>query len=170
MSQAVDILNTQEHCEVIRGKDLFYDYDKLFDKFYCKPTSGTIRTNHIFSFVKEQNQHLVRGISIFVRESDNFSEEHKQNISYTNQCFQYPQERDKEIDIENPILLDSTGLRYLKQVHLYTKWRCIVPYEYRDELCPKPRDEVISNVKQKRQSKKNSKKRTSQKFMKDINN
>ena len=127
MSQAIDILNTSEHCEVISGKDLFFDYDQLLDKYYCKPTTGTIISNHLFSFVQEEDPIKGRVITTTVPISDNIQTETIQELIYTNPCFQTKQERENGLVVETPIALESIGISEQKQVHLYTKWRRIVP-------------------------------------------
>jgi hypothetical protein len=38
------------------------------------------------------------------------------------------------------------GLREIKQVELYTKWRKFVPSQYRDIICPKTSDDVLGRV------------------------
>ena len=53
------------------------------------------------------------------------------------------------------VFLPKPGLKPLKQVHLYTKWRTVVPHPYKDEICPLPSNEVIQMViKTKRPRKK----------------
>ena len=42
--------------------------------------------------------------------------------------------------------LPKPGLKPIKQVHLYTKWRAVVPHPYKDEICPLPSNEVIKMV------------------------
>ena len=50
--------------------------------------------------------------------------------------------------------LPKPGLKPIKQVHLFTKWRKVVPYPYKDELCPLPSNQVIELVLKKRPKKK----------------
>ena len=35
------------------------------------------------------------------------------------------------------------GLKPIKQIEMYKKWRDIVPIEYWEEICPKPSDELL---------------------------
>ena len=46
-----------------------------------------------------------------------------------------------------PSPLKKPGLSDQKQVHLYSKWRPLIPIEYQDITCPKPSDEVILRMK-----------------------
>ena len=109
---------------------MFFDYDQLLDKYYCKQTTGTIRSNHIFSFVKKEDPIKGRLITMTVRISDNIQTETIQELIYTNPCFQTQQERENGLVAEKQIALESIGISEQKQVHLYTKWRRIVPKEY----------------------------------------
>ncbi len=42
------------------------------------------------------------------------------------------------------------GMKDIKQVELWSKFRKFVPQEFQDEICPKPFDEVLDNVKNTR--------------------
>ena len=57
----------------------------------------------------------------------------------------------------NPLNLTKPGLSFMKQVHLYTKWRPLLPIELQDIICPKRSEDVVnkfkSSLKQKRQLK-----------------
>ncbi len=46
--------------------------------------------------------------------------------------------------------LSNYTLRDVKQVELYTKFWKFVPQEFQDEICPRPSDEVLKNMKQSR--------------------
>ena len=45
------------------------------------------------------------------------------------------------------------GLREIKQVELWSKYRPLVPVEFREECCPKPAKEVIYREKNKKKAK-----------------
>ena len=49
------------------------------------------------------------------------------------------------------------GLSEIKQVELYSKWRPLLPEQYQDEMCPKPSDNVLENVKKDRAKKRKEK-------------
>lgn len=49
--------------------------------------------------------------------------------------------------------IEAPGLREIKQVELYTKFRKFVPEEFRDEICPKPSDHVLEKIKKDRSEK-----------------
>ena len=50
--------------------------------------------------------------------------------------------------------LPKPGLKPIKQVHLYTKWRACVPHPHKDEICPLPSNEIIRKVLKNRQPRK----------------
>ena len=54
------------------------------------------------------------------------------------------------------IFLPKPGLKPIKQVHLYTKWRAVVPHLYKDKICPLPSNEVIEMVLKNRKPRKKS--------------
>ena len=56
-------------------------------------------------------------------------------------------------------VLEKPGIRAIKQVELYTKWRKIVPLEYRDITCPRPNEEIMKKVKDDKANKAKGKKR-----------
>jgi hypothetical protein len=45
-----------------------------------------------------------------------------------------------------PVVEPEPGLRAIKQVELYKKWRPLVPHEFKDILCPKPPQEILDEV------------------------
>ena len=51
--------------------------------------------------------------------------------------------------VENsfPLLEPASGMKEIKKVELYTKWRKLIPAPYQDVICPKPADEIINKVK-----------------------
>ena len=52
-----------------------------------------------------------------------------------------------------PKICDNKGLPEIKQVELYTKWRHLLPDEYKDIMCPKPDDNILLRVKKERSEK-----------------
>ena len=46
-----------------------------------------------------------------------------------------------------PSPLKKPGLSDQKQVHLYSKWRPLIPIEYQNISCPKPSNDVIQRMK-----------------------
>jgi hypothetical protein len=44
-------------------------------------------------------------------------------------------------------LLEAPGIPPIKRCELYNKYRALVPQPFRDEICPKPPQEVLDNQK-----------------------
>ena len=51
-----------------------------------------------------------------------------------------------------PLYATKPGLREIKQVELWSKYRPLIPKEYRDECCPRPCKEVIEREKNKKKA------------------
>jgi hypothetical protein len=60
---------------------------------------------------------------------------------------------------QEPEALEPPGLKEIKQVELYQKWRKFVPDEFQDEICPKPSDEVLNKIKEEKRKKDAAKRR-----------
>ena len=61
-------------------------------------------------------------------------------------------DRDSKL-LSEPRVLKPPGLREIKQVELYTKYRPLVPRIYQDELCPRPSDKVLERISSERREK-----------------
>jgi hypothetical protein len=53
--------------------------------------------------------------------------------------------------------LKAPGLRPIKQVELYKKFRPFVPCEFWEDTCPRPSDEVLTQVKDESSKKRKTK-------------
>jgi len=63
-------------------------------------------------------------------------------------------------------VITQPELKPIKQVELYTKWRPVVPEEFRDHICPKPPDHVLELVKKQKAEKQKAKKTPQKKVAK----
>jgi hypothetical protein len=136
--QAIKVLDTQPNIKAIAtDSSHLFKYDDMIDKLYVKLEAGTIQNNHVFIVKKdgdrimmEKQEHkdaetvddqdlLKRGQKAGLPEINEYLSQ-----SYLQQC-------------------NRPGLREIKQVELYTKWRKFVPSQYRDIICPKPSDDVL---------------------------
>ena len=64
------------------------------------------------------------------------------------------------------VAIEPPGMREIKQVELFTKWRPLITEKYRDLNCPKPSPEIMERIMQSKIAKQNSKntsKKTSKK-------
>jgi hypothetical protein len=106
-----------------------------------KLEAGTIQKKHIF-IVKKDGDKIVMEKREYkdaetVDDQDLLKRGQKSGLSERNEY------------ISQSYLEQCTlpGLREIKQVELYTKWRMFVPSQYRDIICPKPSDDVLGRVK-----------------------
>jgi hypothetical protein len=106
----------------------------MLDKLYAKLDTGTIQKNHVF-IVKKDGKKLVMGDAEIVT----------QDILKRGQQVGLP-ERDEYLSSSFSIC-ECPGLREIKQVEIYTKWRKFVPLRYRDAIYPKPSQEITNCVK-----------------------
>ena len=61
--------------------------------------------------------------------------------------------RTRRLNFSSPIIIEYEGLKPIKQVELFTKWRPMIPEEFRDEICPRPSDDVYDLVKTEKAAK-----------------
>ena len=52
-----------------------------------------------------------------------------------------------------PTLETAPEIADIKKVELYTKWRHLIPDQYQNEMCPKPKDNIINKVKKSKPKK-----------------
>ena len=52
-----------------------------------------------------------------------------------------------------PTLETAPEIADIKKVELYTKWRHLIPDQYQNEMCPKPKDNIINKVKKSKSKK-----------------
>ena len=83
-------------------------------------------------------------------------------VSQTQQLTKLPKgasvdDRKAIITDPNPSNLTKPGLSFMKQVHLYSKWRPLLLIELQDITCPKLSEDVVmkckTSLKQKRELK-----------------
>ena len=153
----VATLNEQPHITFTEVKaDAFFDYGELLDRFYKSFPAGTVQSNHCF-WVES-----AAPTKVFTRES---YLEATREIEFMNSRFCQQQHRLQELQQFTLKNVPPPGLREIKQVELFTKWRKFVLAEFQDEICPKPPDEVIASVQKtrsdnnKERSKRNATKR-----------
>ena len=117
------------------------DWDLEFDQIYKRPKSGTISKNHYFLF----EYHHIDDMLLTTKVSYN------SNIMSTQKLIKIKKgwsiiNRQNYLETMKPSLIKKPGLSNQKQVHLYSKWRLLIPIEYQDISCPKPSDDVIQRM------------------------
>jgi hypothetical protein len=120
---------------------MFKDYGALLNKFYGSFKAGTIQKNHIFK-VEHTDEKL--NMQCAVHDGAPFV---NQPMLKRGQVL--VKDRTAAIDTFVVSALNPPGLRPIKKVELYIKFRPFVPRQFWDETCPKPSDEVLMQVKDK---------------------
>ena len=138
-SENVEVLPVEE--------DDWENWDAYLDTFYMRFQSGTVQCNHIFSVAKETGETVMS-----LLEAD--GEETKTRKFKRGKA---------TLEDRRPAMKETTrdkipfpGVKEIKQVELFTKWRAYVPEEYKEEMCPKVELEVIKKQrleKRERQAK-----------------
>ena len=142
MKQLNDNPNKNRGVEAIElSSDVFFDFDKMLDKFYQVPHTGTVNRSHIFSMSSDKPGTLML-------QDSTSSEIRIQHLR-----------KGKDTDLERVIkikkrLAEMTpmtkpGIRQIKQLELALKWRPLVPKEYQDDICPLPSPEFIADYREK---------------------
>jgi hypothetical protein len=135
-----------ENVEVLPVEEADWEnWDVYLDKFYMRFQTGTVQCNHIFSVAKGTGETIMSlceadGEEIFTRKFKRgkaTSEERRPAMKET--------ERDN---------IPFPGVKEIKQVELFTKWREYVPQEFKDEMCP---EVALDIIKQQRKEKRERK-------------
>jgi hypothetical protein len=141
MDQLVDASNDTTHVSGCRvSADIMKDYQKFFDLFYRNFTTPKILKWQIFTCSTEGAMKT----TIILRASDLPNAE-TTDYEMGKQVNGGADERAVLMATELETL-PAPGLKEIKQVELYTKYRPLVPEEYR----PKPSDEVLKRVANRR--------------------
>ena len=153
--QALAVLSEAENVHPIDASNIHIDYTSLFERWYKQPTSGTIQKNHIFTFQKD----TIKDCIMTTKRSYNAAVTSTQSIKSSDKKYERMNSSSwlRKLDIlyARKVFLPKPGLKPIKQVHLYTKWRTVVPHPYKDKICPLLSNEVIRMViKTKRPRKK----------------
>ena len=147
------ILNLDDKVTVIPTTSTnFYDWDSFFDTVYRRPKGGSIKKNHLFQYTDE----LLDTCTLMTKVADCSTTAQAQELTKLPRGCTVEERKQLILDA-TPHNLPKPGLSVLKQVHMYTKWRPLLPVEMQDITCPKPTDDVVkeckSNLKKKREMK-----------------
>jgi hypothetical protein len=156
----MDMLGS-ENVEVLPVEEADWEnWDAYLDKFYLRFQSGTVQRNHIFSVAKETGGETVMSL----READG-EESTVRKFKRGKATLEERRLALKETARDN---IPFPGVREIKQVELFTKWREYVPEDFKDEMCPEVALDVIKQQrletrerKAKRQKKADHKKEDS---------
>ena len=87
------------------------------------------------------------------KEAANSEDSHQQNLFFLKRNLKLYY-RKLQLLFKKPKRIKPPGLNSIKQVDLFTKWRPIVPFEYKNITCPEPSEEVKLAAKRIRTKKK----------------
>ncbi len=132
--------------------DVFFDYLQLFDNFYKKFQPGTVKKHHLFLVEAEHPPTMIA--------KSYHNDEFGSHSTFDHNIIMNDQIIKMKDAFNNKFLLRVPGIKPIKQVGLWKKWGKFIPHHERQELCPKPSDEVIQFVASERTAKRSSKKRT----------
>ena len=156
MENTFELLNKCENVTAVNAVNLFYDYDKMFDIYDRRPEPGTIVMNHCFEFTKASTkQKGLHQITMTSKEANN-SHGHYQQILTKKPKHMTNAIRQLALLYHKPDKIDGTGLVPIKQVDLFTKWRHIVPFQYKDIVCPEPPQHIKEKAEKDRNKNKKS--------------
>jgi hypothetical protein len=138
--QAIETLNIKEHVTIVDAqKSHFKDYGALLDKFYVNFKPNTIQKNHIFK-VESTDEALTMQCAT-----------HDGAVFANQPMLKKGQvligKRTDAINACELAILKPPGMRPIKQVELYKKFRPFVPREFWEETCPKPSEAVLTQVR-----------------------
>ena len=122
--------------------DVFYNYDAMFDRFYKPFKPGTVTRNHVFWV--EATSPTVMHTKLFDCSDDVVSFDHC--LFSSPACLLSYPGRIQSMKEHVKIALEPPGMKPIKQVELWKKWRKFVPREYWEEICKEPTEETKRNV------------------------
>jgi hypothetical protein len=149
-SQALETLDTKELVRIVDAQEaMFKDYGALLDKFDGFFKAGTIQNNHIFKV-----EHTDEKLNMQCAVHDGAPFVNQPMLKRGQVLGKY---RTAAIYAFVIAALKPPGLRPIKQVKLYKKFRPFVPHRFWDEACPKPIDKVLMQVKEENAKKRKQK-------------
>lgn len=125
--------------------EIFFDYNSFLDLFYKKFKPGTVKSNHLFWV--EGGDGATMYSTTYYNEPDVESLRCNFLLNMDNR------EALLKEAMNNKIALPAPGLKPIKQVELWKKWGPFIPEDEREELCPKPPDDIIKEVASERAGK-----------------
>lgn len=134
----VQTLNMQQHVTFTEVRsDVFFDYGELLDHFYKAFPGGSIQSNHVFW------SDVSNPTVLYTKETD---EAPIITLPFLNN--KHVQQQNRLNELKGFVLksIPAPGIKPIKQVELYTKWRKFVPDSFQDEICPKPSTDIINQV------------------------
>jgi hypothetical protein len=155
MEQLEAILNENQYirCDKV-GEEDFHDYGQFEDKIY----KSTPLTGHTKKYQVFYSDELEMGI-LYGKESNLLNATtHRMDLRKGTEADRKAilKEFRDYFDEKEEVLqrLVPPGIRTIKQVELYSKWRKHVPDEHKSPLYDNPGEDVLKSIKDDRRSKK----------------
>jgi hypothetical protein len=144
-------LDKNQYVECIKvGSDDFYDFGKMEDRLY-KQTPLTGHTKKYQLFYSDETEMGV----IHAKHSDKSPTTHQMDLKKGNETQRKDILSKFDDDLEEFMeRLTPPGIRTIKQVEMYTKWRKHVPDDHKSPLYDNPGEDVLQLVKEDRKSRK----------------
>eukprot|EP00536_Pseudo-nitzschia_multiseries_P007462 jgi/Psemu1/18018/gm1.18018_g len=137
-------LGTNERITIHSIKDGdFKHYKRLEDLFYKDLKTGTIQPGHIFT-VESDAPTTIKIWQDCLGTADVSVQDLQKRVTVVD-CDRRLREAVWDFVLLDPVA--PTGIKEIKQIELYTKWRKLVPAEFVDIICPYPGDEVMRKFK-----------------------
>ena len=131
----------------------FFDVNRWLSQYYLEPETKTINEYHQFIVEKENPTTLRRYIYCGSKEflKQDFLPKRGDKVL----C---PNIRKNKLSVTNMRKelnkLEPPGIRPMKQMEMYQKWRKIVPDMYWADTCPEPTEEIKDYVKSRKEERK----------------
>ena len=132
----------------------FKDWDKFFNSIYKKLAAGTVHKTHIFSANNEENKTLLR-----IR-NDGLPETQETTQDLMIKGGANTPERFALLRSPNLDTIRPPGIPPIKQMELFTKYRQLIPEQFRAETCPDPGEQIKQKIKSERNAKAREKKKS----------
>ena len=130
-----------------------YDFLTWQDLYYRMPQQGEFNTTHIFES-SGKNYNSQSEPTILKKWDYDGAELRTDSLLPTkrNKKCKYLGEKERKIELSKMLddleVLRAPGLRDIKAVELYVKWRPMLPQWARNDTCPQPTKKVIEVVKE----------------------
>jgi hypothetical protein len=141
--QLVEVCDFNQHVNAIKVVEGdFKDWDKYLDKFYTGFVMGTVTPAHVFE-VESLNptKMMIRDAITEPYTAQNFRKNTK-----TPETDEDCRARVEAMKAASVPVIPFPGIKEIKQVELYSKWRKFLPEEFRDVTCPKPDEDLNQSV------------------------
>jgi hypothetical protein len=152
MEQLVGVLNENQYVECLKvGKDDFYKIGDFEDTLYTSGSSSALSGN-TKKYQLFTSSDVEPGV-LLAKESNSSNDVVRMDMrkGYDDHRSEILSNFDFE-ELEQ--LDDCPGIRRIKQVELFSKWRKHVPDKYKSPLYDNPGEEVLKSVKDDRRTKK----------------